>query len=364
MEGLYYIMLVYCKGGTNMRDGIKKQGTVKLNCVTTRKKGWAILSRSLLLTIVILGLTGWNQLAHSQDYPTRPITLLINMAPGASVDALARVIANQLSEALGQEVTPVNRPGGGGSLAVGALASSKSDGYTLMVGVSSSLTNAPHIESVPYDPLKDVIPIIQAAYLYNLIGVPSDSPFNSIKDLIDFARKNPGKVTCSHPGIGTSSYLAIEYLNTKEKGTVITAVPFPGSTQAALALLGGHVMATSNSQGTSFPHVKAGKIKVLVSTADKRKKEYPNIPTLVEVGYPDGMFSELVIVAAPKGTPVHLIDRLEKVLRKIVTSQEYRNIADKFLVYVENPLSGKGLKDFIEKEYARNGEMIKKLNLK
>jgi tripartite-type tricarboxylate transporter receptor subunit TctC len=346
-----------------MRDGIQKQGTVKLNCVSTRKKGWAILSRGLLLTIVILGLTGWNQLAHSQDYPTRPITLLINMAPGASVDALARVIADQLSKTLGQEVTPTNRPGGGGSLAVGVLASSKGDGYTLMVGVSSSLTNVPHIESVPYDPLKDVIPIIQIAYLYDLIGVRSDSPFNSIKDLIDFARKNPGKVTCSHPGIGTSAHLAVEYLNTKEK-TVITTVPFPGSTQAAVALLGGHVTATSNSQGTSFPHVKAGKMKVLVSTAEKRKKEYPNIPTLVEAGYPDGVFSELVVVAAPKGTPVQLIDRLEKILRKIVTSQDYQNIADKFLVYAENPLSGKGLKDFIEKEYARNGEMIKKLNLK
>ncbi len=347
-----------------MRDGLQKRGTVKLNCASTRKKGWAILSRGLLLVIIILGLTGWNQLAHSQDYPTRPITLLINMAPGASVDALARVIADQLSKTLGQEVTPVNRPGGGGSLAAGVLASSKGDGYTLMVGVSSSLTNAPHIESVPYDPLKDVIPIIQTAYLYNLIGVSSDSPLNSIKDLIDFARKNPGKVTCSHPGIGTSAHLAVEYLNTKEKGAVITAVPFPGSTQAAVALLGGHVMATSNSPGTSFPHVKAGKIKMLVSTAEKRKKEYPNIPTLIEAGYPDGVFSELVLVAAPKGTPVQLIDRLEKILGKIVTSQDYRNIADKFFVYAENPLSGKGLKDFIEKDYARNGEMIKKLNLK
>jgi tripartite-type tricarboxylate transporter receptor subunit TctC len=347
-----------------MRNKIKKQGTVKLNCVNTRKKEWAILSRGLLLAMVFLGLTGWNQLAHSQDYPTRPITLLINMAPGSSVDALARVIADQLSKTLGKEVTPVNRPGGGGSLAVGALASSKGDGYTLMVGVSSALTNIPHIESVPYDPLKDVIPIIQISHLYNLIGVSSDSPLNSIKDLIDFARKNPGKVTCSHPGIGTSAHLAIEYLNAKEKGAVITAVPFPGSTQAAVALLGGHVMATSNSPGTSFPHVKAGKMKLLVSTAEKRKKEYPNIPTLIEAGYPDGVFTEPVIIAAPKGTPVQLIDRLEKILRKIVTSEDYRNMADKFLVYTENPLSGKDLKDFIEKGYVINGQMIKKLNLK
>ncbi len=335
-----------------------------MKSVSTYKNGWAIAIRSLLLVMIFLCLTVLSQPAHSQDYPTRPITLLINMAPGSSVDALARVIADQLSKTLGQEVTPVNKPGGGGSLAVGALTSSKGDGYTLMVGVSSALTNVPHLESVPYDPLKDVIPIIQISNLYNLIGVSSDSPFNSIKDLIDFARKNPGKVTCSHPGIGTSAHLAIEFLKSKESGVVITPVPFPGSTQAAVALLGGHVMATSNSPGTSFPHVKAGKMKLLVSTAEKRTKEYPNIPTLVESGYPGGVFTEPVIFAAPKGTPDQLIDRLEKTLRKIVTSKDYQQMADKFYVYTENPLSGKSLKDFINKGYARNGEMIKTLKLK
>jgi tripartite-type tricarboxylate transporter receptor subunit TctC len=345
-----------------MRTEIKKHAVVELHQVSAGAKGWTFLGRVLLLTILIVGCLGWSQLARAQEYPTRPITLLINMAPGGSMDALARYIADQATKVLGQEVTPVNRTGGGGSVAVGGLANSKGDGYTLMAGVSSPLTNVPHIESVPYDSLKDVIPIIQSGYLYNLIGVPADSPFSSLKDLIDFARKNPGKLTCSHPGIGTSAHLAIEYLNTQEKLS-IAPVPFPGSTQAMVALLGGHVMSTSNSPGTSFPHVKAGKVKLLVSTADKRTKEYPNVPSLSELGYPNSVFSEIHVVAAPKGTPPQVIEKLEKILRQIVTSPGYRTLAEKFFVYAENPLNTKGVKEFIEKDYARNGELIRKLKL-
>lgn len=311
--------------------------------------------------VVALVLFGSTQVVRGADeYPSRPITLMINMAPGGSIDALARLMADQATKILGQDVTPVNKTGGGGSVAVGLLANSPPDGYTIMMGVSSPLTNVPHFESVPYDPVKDVIPILQTGILYNLIVVRADSPFNTIKDLVDSAKKNPGKVNCSIPGVGTSAHLAVEYLNAQEKIT-IAGIPFPGSTQAAVALLGGHVTSSSNSPGTSFPHVKAGKLKLLVSTADRRPKEYPNVPTLIEAGYANGVFTELQVVAVPKGTPPKIVEKLESTFRKITSSAEYRSLAEKFFVYADHPLAGKALKDFLDKDYVRNGELVQKL---
>lgn len=186
----------------------------------------------------------WSQGAQAQEYPMRPITMLISVAPGAGVDVCGRMIAQGATKILGQEIIPVNKPGG--IVAAGLLANSKGDGYTLLAFTSSSLTVTPHMESVIYDPLKDIIPIIQFGSLISGIVVRSDSPYNSLKDLVEFARKNPGKVSYGIPSIGVTPHLIMEYLKTEEN-VDITIIPFGGSTPTITALLGGHISACAVS---------------------------------------------------------------------------------------------------------------------
>ena len=345
-----------------MGEEIQKQDIVRLNQGCTLMKGWTVWGKSFLLAILILVFLGWSQGVEAQEYPMRSITLLINMSPGGSTDVCARMVAQGATKILGQEVVPVNRTGGGGAVATGILANSKGDGYTLMAGPSPALTNVPHMETVTYDPLKDIIPIIQYGVSRDAIIVRSDSPYNSLKDLINFARKNPGKVSCGHAGVGTTLHLVMEYLNLEENVN-ITTIPFQGSTPAITALLGGHI--TAVSAGPSFyPYFKSGKVKVLAANAEERIKDVPDVPTLHELGYTNMPTTDLMIIVAPKGTPPAVVEKLEGTFRKVMKTQEYRNLAENtFQMYVEDPLSTQKLKDVIEKNFARNGEIIRKAKL-
>src|SRR5512136_2031593 len=216
------------------------------------------LKRSFLIFALIIGFMFWGQGLQAQEYPTKPINLLISFAPGGPVDTCARKLVPEASKILGQELIVINRPGGGGSLAVGLLASSKGDGYTLLAHTTAGVTNSPHLESVPFDALNDVIPVIQFGSLVVPFVVLSDSPHKSFKDLVEFARKNPGKVTSGNPGVGTSPHLAIEVVNIQEKVNIVI-VPFEGSAPALTALLGGHITCAGSSIQGIMSYLKAGK---------------------------------------------------------------------------------------------------------
>lgn len=201
---------------------------------------WIVCKKGSLLALLVLVCPTWGEAARTQEYPTRAITLLIANSAGGGVDVCARMIAQEAEKILGQEIIPVNRPGGGGAVGVGILANSKGDGYTLCAATDHPLTTIPHMESIPYDPTKDLIPIIQYGSLKSVYVVRSDSPHTSFKDLIEFARKNPGKVSFGAPGTGTSSHLFMEQVILSEKVS-ITIVPFQGAAPAMTALLGGHI---------------------------------------------------------------------------------------------------------------------------
>lgn len=342
-----------------MREKITNHAIIKLGKKLTFRKEKTPWKKILLLAILISGLLGWSQVLEAQEYPTRPINLLISFPPGAGCDGLARKLADGATKILGQEIVPMNKPGGGGSLAVGILTKSKNDGYTLAATVSNMLTAIPHMQEVPYDPLKDVIPIIQYGFVYFVIAARSDSPFNTLKDVIDFARRNPGKVSCVIPGVGPN--YPVEYL-IREEEVNIALVPIRGGGPSMVSLLGGHVTIGSFGQGTSMQHLKAGKIKLLASTANKRIKDIPDVPTLLELGYPDSDYMDLYLIAAPKGTPSYIVEKLERTFRRVMEGQEYQNLAeDVYHTNVKEPLSLQSLKDKVEKDYARNGELIRKL---
>jgi tripartite-type tricarboxylate transporter receptor subunit TctC len=292
-----------------------KRAIVKLNRRRTFIGGCSAYKTGFFLAILILGFLGLSQEVRAQEYPTKPITMLISFTPGAGTDVCGRTIAEEAKKSLGQEIIPVNKPGGGGAVAAGILASSKGDGYTVCAAISSALTHIPHFQSVPYDPLKDFIPIIQFAAMRQALVVRSDSPFKSFKDLIDFARKE-GKINCGVPGMGGSVELNVRQVMQKENVNIVM-VAFGGATPAMTALLGGHVQLGVVSESGFARYVKAGKLRALVSFASKRLEIAPETPTAAELGIPmSGGGETMYLMLAPKGTPPAVVKKLEEAFRK------------------------------------------------
>jgi tripartite-type tricarboxylate transporter receptor subunit TctC len=312
----------------------------------------------LILCLTILAGLCFSKEVCAQDYPTRPINMLISFAPGAATDIGARLIAKEAEKFLGQEIVPINKPGGGGAVTAGILASSKADGYTIMGNVSSALTNAPHLESVNYDPIKDFSYIYQYGLLISVYVVRSDSPYKSFKEFMDFGRKNPGKLSVGTPGAGTSPHLAMELLKLREKIDIAT-IPFAGSAPALTSLLGGHISSVGTSTPSAIPHVKAGKMRALATTGETRTEAMPDVPTLKELGFPYGVFIEVFFIAAPKGTPPAIVAKLEEAFRKGAEAAEYRTKMKGLYMLPDHPLNRDKLKEFVEQEHARCGEIIK-----
>jgi tripartite-type tricarboxylate transporter receptor subunit TctC len=326
----------------------------ELNVQTMGKKSLIFLA--LVSIFLVLGQAAW-----AQEFPTRPINLMIDRPPGAGTDVVARAMAPAMTKILGQEVIPVNKPGAGGAVAVGIMATSKPDGYTLLAHTTSSLTVIPHLESVTYNPLADVIPVAHFGTFYCGILVNADSPYKTIKDLVDYARKNPGKVSFGIVGVGNAPHLDIELMIQQEKINM-PVVPLGGGPPALTALLGGHVTAIGVGASAWMQSYKAGKVRVLATTTEKRV--LPDVPTLQESGYPFfNLSTEYYLISAPKGTPAAVVTKLEGAFHKAMEAPEFLTTAESFYVYDPKPLSRQALTQLIENLYRKNGEIIQKAKL-
>jgi len=323
--------------------------------------GWTTWKGCIPLAVLLLSFLGMGQGVHAQEFPTQPMNMLIDRPPGAGTDVVSRAMAPAASKILGQEVIPLNKPGAGGAVAVGILANSKSDGYTFLAHTASSLTVIPYLESVAYDPLKDLVPVVHFGTFHCGIVVRADSPYKSVKELIDYARKNPGKASFGIVGVGNAPHLDIELVIQQEKVN-IPVVPFGGGPPALTALLGGHVTAIGAGASAWMPSFKAGKVRVLATTTEKRI--LPGVPTLHEFGYPFyNLSTEYYLISAPKNIPAAVLTKLEGAFRKAMEAPEFRTTAESFYVYDPNPLSRQAVKDLIETLYRKNGEIIQKTKL-
>lgn len=344
-----------------MKGETGKQAIIKLRRCARSTNGCTMWKKNMILGILILGFLGLSQAAQGQEYPTQPITMLISNAPGAGTDVCSRVMAQGASKILGQEIIPMNRPGGGGAVALAILTSSKPDGYTILGVSSSSLTVVPQLESVAYDPLKDVVPIVHFGTFEMGIIVRTDSPHKSFKDLIEFAKKNPGKASLGIVGVGNPPHLDFELVKMQEQ-VDIPVIPFGGAAPTITALLGGHITAAGVGASGWMPNYKAGKVRVLATTTGKRI--IPDVPALHEFGYPFyGISTEYYLMAAPKGISEAIVKKLEGAFRKAMDTPEFRTTTNNFYVYDPNPLSRQAFKDLIENLYRKNGEIIQKAKL-
>jgi len=323
--------------------------------------GWTTWKKGIARGIVILSFLALGQGLQAQDYPKQSINLIIDRPPGSGTDVVSRVIAPAASKILGQEIIPVNKPGAGGAVGVGLLASSKPDGYTILAFTMSGLTVVPHLESVSYDPLKDVVPIVHFGTFHCAIMVRADSPCKSFRDFIDGARKNPGKVSFGIVGVGNAPHLDLELVMQQEKVNM-PIIPFGGAPPTLTALLGGHVSAAGVGASNWMPNYKAGKVRLLATTTEKRI--VPEVPALREFGYPFyNLSTEYYLIAVPKGTPAAVVTKLEGALRKAMETPEFRTTTENLYVYDPNPLSKEAIKGLVETLYRKNGEIIQKTKL-
>ncbi len=296
--------------------------------------------------------------ALAQAYPTKSINILVGFAPGGTMDVSTRVLASKAEKLLGQPILISNNGGGGGSVALGITAKERPDGYALAGCTSTGLIRIPQFRTTSYR-FEDFVPMMHFGAPQTGLVVKADSPFKTLKELVEYARKNPGKVTYSSTGIGSPMHLAMEYVG-KQEGIHWTHVPYPGSTPALTALLGGHVTAQSGSTEW-IPQVKAGTVRLLGTHGEKRMKMFPDVPTFRELGY-DFINETVFMVAAPKGTPLPIVKKLEEAFHKGMEDPEFIQTMDRMEIEITYRNS-EDTRRYLEEAYARLGKMIIELKI-
>lgn len=254
---------------------------------------------------------------QAQDYPNRPITLVVPFPPGAATDASARLLQPLLSERLGQQVIVENRPGAGGVVGMGQLARSEPDGYTIGLTVNAPLVMAPHLQtSLPYDPATDFRTVGLFAETYLMLSVQADSPWHTLEDIITAAREQPGELTFGSAGIGSAHQIAGLVLN--ELAEIdIEHIPFQGGGPAIQDLLGGHISMSYGTISAVLPHVESGALRMIGAVESGRVPGYPDVPALNET-VPGLETSSWIGIFAPAGTPDDVMERLNAALMDAV----------------------------------------------
>src|SRR5262245_48149761 len=273
--------------------------------------------RYLALAVAALAAGGPTAAAIAQSYPTRPIEFIIPFAPGGPTDTAIRLIQPALSANLGQPVVLVNKAGGGGAIGMDGVAKAKPDGYTLAATVRSTLTILPATQPDVTYKISDFAAIGTYAVDSQAVMVKSGSPWKTLEELIEHAKRNPGKLTYGSAGQGTNSFFTMELLKLAY-GLDIAHVPFGGSGPVKNAILGGHVQVDAASLSATLPVIRSGDVTALVTSAGRRTAAVPAVPTLTEKGHPEISLSTWAELWAPARTPAPIVERLTQALAKVV----------------------------------------------
>lgn len=291
------------------------------------------------------------------DFPNKPITVIVPMAPGGAADLTSRLIGKVAEKYLGQSVVVVNKTGGAGTVGTAALAAAKPDGYTLGTLVTSPIMTVPHVTKLTYHPVKDLEAIVQHSVLNFAVSVRSDSPFMTFKEIIEYARKNPGVVTYGTSGTNSAQHILMEQIARAEKVEWIQ-VPFKGGPEILSAMMGGHVSLAATDFSPSL--YKAKKMRSLAMFLNERWSEHPDIPTLRELGYqvPVPYF---VGVGAPKGVPEPIMKKLEDAFTKAYQDPEFSQGMKTIGLLPAFYRNRKDFSAFIAKSFEEMGKFIQEL---
>ncbi|HUL91548.1 MAG TPA: tripartite tricarboxylate transporter substrate binding protein [Burkholderiales bacterium] len=305
--------------------------------------------------------------AQSADaYPSRPVKVLVPYAPGGATDIIARIVAAKLTESFGQSVVVENRPGASGNLALEAVAKSPADGYTLLVGnVSTNTINEnTFAQQLQIKPTRDLVGIAKLVEIPHIIAASANFPANSVADLVALAKKDPGKINYASAGLGSYPHLDMEKLQ-KAAGIKLTHIPYKGGAgQMIPAIIAGEAPVAFLNLSSALPHIRAGKMKALATTAPARLAELPNVPTMAEQGYPgigtnawQGMF-------APSATPKAIVDKIYQSVATVLSNGEMKDRLSKQMLDVTLSASPAQFQQLVEKETHAWGDFLREANIK
>ena len=299
-------------------------------------------------------------LAQGTSWPTKPVRFVVPYPPGGSLDQVARALADKMKDGLGQPVLVENRPGAGGNVGADQVAKSAPDGYSIVMGaVATHAINPALYPKMPYDPIKDFQPITLVASTPNVLIVPPNSPITSPKDLIDFARKNPGKLNFGSGSNGSTGHLAGELMK-QLTGTFIVHIPYAGGNPALLALMSGQTDLMFDNLANASAQIKAGKVRPLAVTTLKRSSFAPELPTMAEAdprlkGFDlDTWFG----IMAPAGIPKEALERLHTEIVKALNSADLRERLSR-MGAEPGGNSPQQFSDFIQREMAKYARIVK-----
>jgi len=300
--------------------------------------------------------------AHGQSYPTKSIRLIIANTTGTSVDTLARVLGVRLGEELGQQVVSDNRAGAGGLIGAEIVANSPPDGYTLLISSTGMQVITPQIyKKLNYDPVKSFAPLSLFAVTQNILVVNPTLPVNSVKELIAYAKVNPGKLNMSNAGSGFQSHLA-GVLFVHATGIDVHQVPYKGGA-SLIAVIANESQFTIAPSPAVMAHVRSGRMRALASGGEKRSPQTPDLPTISEAGVPGYVSTGWAGLMAPKGVAKPIFDKLYASLVKVVNQPATRELLERQGGDPVTTTPAEFIK-LINEEYARFGEAIKLANLK
>ena len=295
---------------------------------------------------------------RADDWPSRPIQMIVPFGAGGAADIIARLVGDKLAAALGQPVVIEDKPGAGGNIGAGLVARANPDGYTLLMSGSPTHSVGPYLyKDLSYDPMRDLPPVAMIAVAPNLLVVNSALPVKSVADLVALARAKPHTVTYSSAGIGTSGYLAAELLKAKAN-LDISHVPYKSGPEAVTGVLSGNVTFIFFTVPPLLPQVEAGQLRALAIASAERSPLVPNVPTIAEAGYSGFDVIAWYALFAPRGTPPAVVDRLSKEIEKILQRDDIRTELAR-LGAEPHYLSPQGLTDYVAAESPKWGPLLK-----
>ncbi|MDQ0138464.1 Bug family tripartite tricarboxylate transporter substrate binding protein [Cupriavidus necator] len=313
--------------------------------------------------LAAFALTGMVGAPHAQEpYPSRPVTIVVPYSPGGTTDIIARLAAQYLTETMGKSFVVDNRPGASGTIATALVAKAAPDGYTLLANEVGQTATPALYPNLKYDPVKDLAPITLIAETPVVLGVTQHVPANSLKELLAYGKLHPGALNFGSGGAGSGPHIAGELLK-QVAGVSMTHVPYKGSGAAVTDLIAGQIQLLSSAAPTISPHVTSGKIRAFAVAGPRRVPSLPNVPTAAEAGLPAFQFSIWFGLAAPKGTPAEIINKLNGALQAMVKNPAMR---DKLAAAGADPV-GAGPEAFgkrIASETQRWGDLIRKSGIR
>lgn len=279
--------------------------------------------------IAVLTHLTWSPVAQAQeDYPQRAVTITVPYSPGGTTDYVARMLAKQMSDVSKQSFVVENKPGASGTIATAAVMRAKPDGYSLLMNDTTYAMLPAVFKKLSWDPVKDIAPVSNVASTPVILIVPANSPFNSLAELVDAARKKPESLTFGSGGKGSSTHLAGEVFQ-HQANIKLLHVPYKGAGEALLALVGGTVDVEISATPTAIPQINSGKVKALAISSPERLPQLPDVPTFAQAGLPDYQVQNWFGLVARAGTPPEIISKLNHLVKEAVADPSIRSSFEK-----------------------------------